>query len=71
MTVRRLIELLEKEDPDAEVVQILEDLFYPVVRLVERRLVPTQIRNTFTNELVAGFKPTTFDEGRIYIEAQY
>ena len=71
MTVRRLIELLEKEDPDAEVVRIVEDLFYPIVRLLPRYLAPTLIRNTFTNKLVPGFKYSQSDESKPCIEAQH
>jgi hypothetical protein len=72
MKAARLIELLEREDPDAEVVQRVEHLFYKVERLVECRLTPTQVRNMHTNVLVPGFKqPPIPGEGKSCVEAQH
>ena len=72
MKVLRLIELLEKEDPEAQVVRRVEHLLFPVVRLVERQLTPTKIRNMHSNQLHPGFKNATEpDEARLCIEAQY
>ena len=72
MKVARLIELLEREDPDAEVVQRVEHLFYKVAKLVERRLTPTQVRNMHTNALVPGFKVSVIpNEGKLCVEAQH
>lgn len=70
MKVGRLIELLEKEDPDAEVVQSVEHMYRPIIRLVERKLIGTQVRNTYTDVLMPGFKHAE-DEGKPCIEAQY
>lgn len=70
MKVERLIELLEREDADAEVVQRVEHLYRPVTRLIERKLVATQVRNTYTDVLMPGFKEAG-DEGKVCVEAQY
>ncbi|HJQ70531.1 MAG TPA: hypothetical protein VKA70_16255 [Blastocatellia bacterium] len=72
MKVWRLIEIIQKENPDADVVHLVEDKYYPVAQLVERNLTPTQIRNTFTNQLAPGFKEANAsDKGKLCIELQH
>ena len=69
MKVYELIELLQKEDQDAEVVVLDNRCYFSIVNLRKMYLEPTLVRDPRSNELFPGYRETMKnDKEGSYIE---